>query len=431
MRKVHKIFTVLFAALQIGMLCGCGAPAAVQSRAGVAGRTESTAITEYALSVSQAENEYDLFVFSGQSNMMGGVFAEDFAAGYGPWQKTNGKVDTRNTPYICQPISAEETKGSYEYKYLTDTFETVDSQTPTGELVKTADGTALCKPSGTYELNGTTMVAPFVKQYTESGYKSISAQIALGGTQLCDWMTSSEIAEVLLSDEYAFHAQSGAVPQGASPRLLAGNERVLLFERKLQALTDSFTRDFAGCTIASKNFVWLQGENDADALFTAAGLNEEATQSAMLGSMTLYKKCLEVFWKRLQSYGFERFMIVRVGFWTAPNRDIAIMAAQEQFAAENENAYILTRAMSYMPNPKSLYGKWGYNAIEEAYALCRGVSYSIYGNPHLNEKGHILLGTRSANAAAEIVHKSTGYVPESEEVDEIPALMQRYAQTFA
>lgn len=379
--------------------------------------------------VVQGEDEYDLFVFSGQSNMMGGVFYEDFTAGYGPWPKTNGIVDVENTSYIQQPVYAEETAGSYEYKYLTDTFETVDYTNPTGELIKTEDGTALCKASGTYEINGTTMVAPFVKEYTAHGYKSISAHIALGGTQACDWMTSSEIAQVLLSQEFDFHMQSGATPQSTSPRLVGGDERVLLFERKLEAMLQSFGREFPNGKIGSKNFVWLQGENDADALFTATGLTGDAATNAMLGSMTLYKKCLEVLWTRLQSYGFDNFMIVRVGFWTNPNRDIAIMAAQEQFAAETEGVSVLTRAMSYMPNPKSNY--WGSQTVEEDYRLCRGVNYAIWGNPHLNEKGHIVIGTRSADMAAEILHGGTSYELEEELIPEISDLVSLYRRTFS
>ena len=116
---------------------------------------------------------------------------------------------------------------------------------------------------------------------------------------------------------------------------------------------------------SERALIWLQGESDDSKGFS------------------YYSDALKGLWHRCKALGFTKFLIIRVGYWGNPA--IAdVMQAQEQFCAETPDAFILTRAASYLPflgQPENWLGEVG-----EEFSNGRD-SYFGFTNQHINQKG--------------------------------------------
>ncbi|MBQ3085048.1 MAG: hypothetical protein IJC46_06345 [Clostridia bacterium] len=135
-----------------------------------------------------------------------------------------------------------------------------------------------------------------------------------------------------------------------------------------QKATDFFAdaaARYAEDDTSERALIWLQGESDDSKGFS------------------YYSDALKGLWHRCKALGFTKFLIIRVGYWGNPA--IAdVMQAQEQFCAETPDAFILTRAASYLPflgQPENWLGEVG-----EEFSNGRD-SYFGFTNQHINQKG--------------------------------------------
>lgn len=163
------------------------------------------------------------------------------------------------------------------------------------------------------------------------------------------------------------HIAKGGVPISY---YLEGAAKDYFYEKVADFFTDCEQR-FAGEDMSERICVWLQGESDR----TCGG---KAYFDAM-GSL----------WSQLKAVGFTKLMVVRVDYWNGD--DIAdIMRAQEDFCAATEDAFIITRTASFIPWKGQNRDVWFDGALPDEYELCRDSFYG-FGNQHLNEKAFKLI----------------------------------------
>ena len=79
-----------------------------------------------------------------------------------------------------------------------------------------------------------------------------------------------------------------------------------------------------------------------------------------------------------------------------------VMQAQEEFCAENESCYIITRAMSHMPCRGVDADDWFVEKPDDEYMNCRD-SWFGFGNHHINEKGFSIIAERIADNAVRVL----------------------------
>ena len=193
----------------------------------------------------------------------------------------------------------EAVAGAQEYRYLQDAL--VPLQNPVGEDIcydKTAGGSLKnLTQSGWLRMHvlgascygNTNMVPSFCRAYIEvTGREVVAAHCAKGSTVIAQWLPGT--------DGYAMLVEKA---KGAIS--LAGEGRVF--------------------------FVWLQGESDA--IFKTT--KEE------------YKKSIASLCRALEKdLGVERFGVIRVGRFTGDDRDLEILAAQDEICREDDGFLMLT-----------------------------------------------------------------------------------------
>ena len=119
--------------------------------------------------------------------------------------------------------------------------------------------------------------------------------------------------------------------------------------------------------ISEKVLFWLQGESNASE------------------SCETYKRSLTLLCDNAKKLGFTKFCIIRVGYWG--NDGIAeVMRAQEEFCKETEDAYMLTRVCSYFEFKGQDTTDWFVSPPPSEFSLCRDSFYG-FTNQHINEKG--------------------------------------------
>lgn len=329
--------------------------------------------------------DFDLFVFAGQSNMMG-------AAALPPKDK---KKCYYAYEYLYNPKRlgsatgkfkySENSSGEWSYKDVTTAYasgnvdangksKTTDYATNTyfvsamSNVLNEAAGTTT--PFSNYSEStcqtGCNFATSFAREYASYGYPSIYAVMAKGSVQIEYYLTT---------DVQNFFAE------------------------KYQNMLTDFAAKFEDGTIRSKNFVWCQGESNAS------------------DTTSEYTEKLEQLWAWLQTLGFEKMFIVRVGYWG--NAAIKnIIQAQEDFCNNNDNCYIVTRAMSFMNYPGLDTDSWYINPPTDEYLMCRDSFYG-FDNNHINEKGHDLVGKRMAKSVDAILNKKGAPVLEPENINGI------------
>ena len=341
-----------------------------------------------------ADPGVDLFVFAGQSNMMG-------AAALPPQQDTF-------------------TDKSWEYKYLPrlrggDRGEFVPPQHPAGEfhykdlaraygdqladlsyrstLIDYSVNTWFC-PSLRDGLRAYTMQseasmdpAPslppyFVTEYASYGHASVYAHMAMGAAKI-DYYFTEEMALRYNQLISAYNPENGTDYPTLSDSAISGAGSA--FDEKFGAMVEDFALFAPELQIRNKCFLWLQGESDWNS------------------SCIEYKLKLRVLWEHLKDLGFTHFFILRVGYFG--NQGIRnVIKAQEEFCAESENCYIVTRAPSLIPFPGATTENWSIEPPDPEYDLCRDSYLTGRDNYHFNEKAMALFAKRSAENVHRILH---------------------------
>lgn len=352
------------------------------------------------------QNDVDLFVFAGQSNMMGAAHLEP---------EYNGK-----TYYAFEYKYANRLKGG-------DKGEFVYAQNPAGEFhynnVELAYGsTYLDVESGKSKLTNYSTNCHFVqacrdketgfggqsefknypsastppyfaRYYASMGNPCIYAHMAKGSTKIINYFTEA-MKEDYNNRIQAYNAENSTSYATLSSSDLTGAGDA--FDAKYNAMIEDYASFDSDKTIKNKCFMWLQGESDTHVYAE-------------------YRIKLQVLWEHLKTLGFTHFFIYRVGFWGGVSI-INEIKAQTDFCAENENCYIVTRAPSLIPHPSATTSNWWIKEPSSEYDDCRDSYLANTSNHHFNEKAHKIFAKRSADNIDRILHRGLEPILEEENI---------------
>lgn len=364
----------------------------------------------------------DLFVFAGQSNMMG-------AAVFPP---KNAISVTDSYEYKHKPRRLGTEKGEFvsagypcgEFSYTDEVFaeaylpENTDSESRS-KLDKYTPNTYFCpsmcnlKNAETYEqysfdcfsestmINGPSMAPMFAMEWEKRGQKCAYAHIAKGGVNIIHYFNSDMLDEHnrRIVEYNKEHGTNIAIIGEKKPMWLGASS---YFDKKVKDFFADSAERFAGEDMSNKILVWCQGESNC-------------TQPKFR-----YKIYLDILWKHMKELGFTHFFCVRIGNWPikAESTVHEVMQAQEEFCAENENCYMITRAMSHMPCRGVDKEGWFAFTPDEKYMNCRD-SWFGFGNHHINEKGFSIVAERLADNAVRVLREGKEPLLEKEIVSKL------------
>ena len=353
-------------------------------------------------------NKRDLFVFSGQSNMMG--------AAVFPPKKAISVEDCYEYKHKARRLGAERgdfVKAGYpcgEFSYIEEAMKTAylpentDSE-GRSTLDHYTQNTYFCpsmcsfkslEPPQMYSFeffsesnpgSGPSMAPMFAEEWEKRGQKCAYAHIAKGNVTIAHYFNGDMMDEYnRRAEEYNKEHELKLEPiVNKNPMCLGASA---YFDKKVKDFFADAEERFAGDDMSNKIFVWCQGESDC------------------VSRKDKYKTRMEVLWNHLKELGFTHFFCVRVGYWSVKveNNLHEIMQAQEEFCRENDNCYIITRAMSCMAH-KDIDGKgWFTEEPTEEYQLCRD-NYFGFSNAHINEKGFSVIAERVAYNAVRVLRE--------------------------
>lgn len=322
-----------------------------------------------------------LFVFAGQSNMMG-------AAVYPPSEQIYFK-NSFEYLHKAKRFGAEigEFKnygfpcGEFSYKDLAKAYGDTINAKQKSNLTNYTENTYFCPSMSNLKDDKEKSVNPF-SYYSEATAKT--------GVALPPFIVK-ELEEKGFLCAYT-HIAKGMVK--ISHFLEGGSAEY--FDQKVSDFFNDSKLKFQNDDISEKIFVWLQGESN-----TQIGYDN-------------YKESLKVLWQRLKKNGFTKFFIIRVGYWG--NKAITdIMRAQEDFCKEEKDAYILTRVCSFFEYKGQNTDVWFNNPIIDDFTFCRDSFYG-FDNQHINEKGFKIIAKYSVPNIIRIIFENNEPVLEEENI---------------
>lgn len=362
----------------------------------------------------------DLFVFAGQSNMMG-------AAVLAP----KIEISTENSyEYKHKPVRLGAEHGDFvaagypcgEFCYTDEILgsaylpENVDKDGKS-MLDQYSSSTYFCpamcnlksvEPREEYPfafysessfVAGPTLAPLFAQEWENRGQKCAYAHIAKGGVAITHYYNR----EMLLEHNRRIEEHNKETGDNI-PRVDAENSMwhgaSAYFDKKVKDFFADAEDRFAGDDMSNKILVWCQGESDR-------------TQPK-----ERYRIRLEILWEHMKTLGFTHFFCVRVGNWPESQKIHEVMQAQEEFCAENENCYIITRAMSFMPCKNVDSEDWFVETPSEEYHNCRDRDFG-FNNPHINENGFALVAKRMADNAVRVLREGKEPLLEKEIISKL------------
>lgn len=290
--------------------------------------------------------------------------------------------------------------GEFIYKNPASAYKSVDHN-GNSLLCADAENTRFVPPLSNRNNNeGNVQNSPcfpvyFANEWEKLGGSMLFAHMAQGGVRLHYYFNQTmlqEFHEKSLAAGITRHLQLSSVKQ------YDGEGNFKAFAEKCAGFFKTAEKHFGSQALGEKVFVWNQGESDSD------------------NSTAEYKLKLQILWNALKKLGFTKFFMLRVGFFgdwsekTAPN----VMRAQEQFCLEQNNAFMLTRDFSFMPDTwmnDEILNECYISRPPEQYFNCRD-TYFGYNNMHLNENAFTLAAkTAAKNAYRVLVEKKQPYLP--------------------
>lgn len=365
----------------------------------------------------------ELFVFSGQSNMMG-------AAVYPPKISivTKDAYEYKHRPVLLGAESGEFCKAGYpcgEFSYIDPhTAFSAGHLNEKGEsdVAAYSRNTYFCpamynlkddEKKETYPFDyfseqnlqpGATLAPLFAMEWEKRGHLCAYAHIAKGSVSVFHYF-NREMAERYNARIRVLNQKNGThFPENATKMYNDG--AAAYFFRKCGDFFRDAVRRFPDDDCTVRPFVWLQGEAEA-------GREKEE-----------YRTALEILWKKCLEIGFTHFLCPRIDYFGDP-RIYKIMEGEEDFCRETENAFIVTRALSFMRYPGQKTDDWFTEEPGEEYACCRD-SFFGYENSHINEKGFMLAARRMADNTVRILKEKKEPIPEKEII--IPILNDRRSE---
>lgn len=312
-----------------------------------------------------------LFVFAGQSNMMG-------AAVY----PASEQIYFKNSyEYLHKPRRMGSDIGLFKkYGFPSGEFSYRDLKAAYGEINLAASEIK----SGLADYATNTLFVSSLCNLKDDKQKqtepfSVYSEKTMGQGVCLPPFWVQELEKAGYSCAYA-HIAKGAVP---IKYYLDEKMASAYFEEKVKDFFEDCKKQFAGDDMSVKALVWLQGESDA------------------FDGYQQYKTSLSELWDKARRLGFTHFFCVRVDYFGAPGI-VDVMRAQEDFCAETKDAYIITRACSFMPFVGHDDKEWFAKKVPEEYYGCRDSFYG-FPNQHINEKGFRLIAKRSVANFIKIV----------------------------
>lgn len=356
----------------------------------------------------------DLFVFAGQSNMMGAsVFppkteitlarsfeykhkARRLGAKQGDFVSSVYPVGEFSYIDLERAYSADGTdeKGKSRLaKYIENTYFCPAMSNLKSEKEKTVY--SFSDFSESTARNGATLAPFLAREWEALGRTSAYAHIAKGCVSINYYMTD-EMAEEYARRMGAYNERFGTSYETkiASSSRLAGAAEYF-FEKSRDFFADAeaqFGEELSG----NKCFFWLQGEGDA------------------WRSSIEYETKMDVLWEALKQSGFTHFFCIRIDYF-GEDGIYRVMRAQENFVSRHADAYMLTRAASYLAYPEQNEAEWFISPPTEEYRGCRD-SFFGYGNDHINEKGFLLLAERATKNLYRVLVQNESPVLEKENI---------------
>ncbi len=302
--------------------------------------------------------ERPLFVFAGQSNMMGACVYEapdqiyyenSFEYLHKPRRFGKDTGDFKNFGFPC---------GEFSYRDLEKAYG------------KNADGSAK-STLGTYDANS--FFCPSMNDLEDDEKKTSHSFYDFSESNL---KMSTSIAPYIIKglEENGIYSAFAHIAKGGVPikYYLEGSAEKYFYE-KTRDFFDDCEKRFKDDDMSERCFVWLQGESDKS------------------NGTEYYLDALRELWKRLKKFGFTKFLMIRVPYWSEPC--IAdIMRAQELFCTENDDTYMLTRVCSFVPWGGLDTKEWQIGEPGEEFSLCRDCFYG-FTNQHINDKGFRLVAS--------------------------------------
>ena len=337
----------------------------------------------------------DLFVFAGQSNMMG-------AAVFSPRQKLSIKSSyeykhksRRLGARVGDFVAADYPVGEFSYIDIQKAYAAgIVNEKGESTLEDYVHNTYFCPsmsnlcsktdksvyPFSSFSeataRNGVTL-APFLAQeWEQKGQSCAYAHIAKGGVSMAHYM-NEEMAEEYTRRITEYNQVHGTDYNTELSSRNTTSGAADYFFKKCKDFFQDAKQKFSNDTLPTKCLFWLQGESDARS------------------SSIEYEIKLDIFWEKLKTLGFTHFFCIRVDYFGLEGID-NIMRAQENFVSKHADAYMLTRVASY-------FTYIGQNNEErfvvpplEIHKNCRDSFYG-YNNNHINEKGFSVIATSAIN----------------------------------
>jgi len=320
-----------------------------------------------------------LFVFAGQSNMMGAASLE-----------AKQRFSFQNSfEYLHKPkrfgASIGQFKkeafpaGEFSYKNLKEAYENETDFAVKSTLTDYTANTFFC-PAMSNVIDESRKI--------ELGFQDFSEATAKSGPCLAPYF-AKELEDAGYACAYT-HIAKGSI---GINYYLEGDAADYFSEKVCNFFSDS-KQFFPEDDIDEKVFVWHQGESDSTSSYHD------------------YLNSLKQLTKKTKEIGFTKFFICRVGYW-GNEKIVNIMRAQEDFCRQEKEAFMITRAASFFEYPNQEIDNWFSASIEEEYQFCRD-SFFGYQNNHINEKGFQILAKHAAPNAIRILFEGKKPILEKE-----------------
>ena len=355
-------------------------------------------------------SDIDLFVFAGQSNMMGASVLEPEVKSF-----TNEALEYKYMPKLRGAeagsfVSAQNPAGEWHYIDVNaaygDRLHDLSYKATVKDYGRNTyfcpamrDGTKGFSSQSEADTYPSASLPPyFVTEYAGYGHSSVYAHMAKGAVKIVHYFTDEMMARynALISE---YNAQNNKSHSTLSDADLSGAGDA--FDDKYNAMLEDYVAFAPDKTVKNKCFVWLQGEGDGGRSYIE------------------YKLKMQVLWEHLQDLGFTHFFVLRVGYWGSVGI-LNVIKAQEDFCSENENCYIVTRAPSLVPHPGATTANWWISEPSAEYNNCRDSYLVNSGNNHFNEKAMQIFAERSAKNIHRILHLGLDPILEEENIQGMP-----------
>lgn len=337
----------------------------------------------------------DLFVFAGQSNMMGAAvfppkknisLSNSYEYKHKPRRLGKESGEFVNTAYPVGEFSYADLAAAYAPDmvnekgqsklpdYTVNTYFCPSMSNLKSEAEKTVYPFAtFCEADAPF---GATLAPFLAQQWEQRGQACAYTHIAKGGVSIIYYMTDE------MCQDYARRITSYNEKHGTDINPIISKQWQMpgaaeYFFEKCKDFFEDAKKRFPEDDLQNKCFFWLQGEADGGTPPIA------------------YETKLDIFWQRLKKIGFTHFFCIRVDYFGADCID-TVMRAQENFVAHNDDAYMLTRAASFFTYPNRDESSWFVSPPPEQYQNCRD-SFFGFDNNHINEKGFYVIARQGVD----------------------------------